>query len=368
MNRPLLSLVLVHLKEFARQPGILFWAFGFPIAISWILGLAFSKQDQIEYEIALINGDPAQITERFRFCQNEPSERSENITLKDKDANNSIPRKILCLVVANQEEAYRYIKKGRVGLFVEALPKDPSRINVYFDPQNPEANFIYLFIKDLMRGSDQNNGIAIKKIAIQSKGNRYIDFLVPGLIALSILNSCLWGTGWNLIELRVKNLMRRLTATPMKKTDFMFSFAIVRIFTGVIEFFLLYGFAYYYFDVIIQGSWLALLIIFLVGNIAFTGIAILSACRANNTRIGNGVINAITIPMTIVSGIFFSYHNFPEELIFFIKLLPLTALADSIRIIFNEGAGVFEIMRPSIVLSLEGILTFSLGIRFFKWQ
>ena len=305
----------------------------------------------------------------FDFCQDKPKKRSGN---KNNEMESTIQRNVQCYIVANEEEAFQHIKKGKVSLFIETLSEEQTRVNVYFDPQNPEGSHTYLFIKDLIRESEmknsKDNGIIIKKKIIQSKGNRYIDFLVPGLIALNILNSCLWGTGWNLIELRVKKLMRRLIVTPMKRTDFMFSFAIVRIISGSLEFFLLYIFAYYYFDVVVQGSWLALLVVFLVGNIAFTGIAILTACRANNTRIGNGIVNAVTIPMMIVSGIFFSYYNFPKEMIFLVKLLPLTALADSIRIIFNEGAGIVDILYPSTILLIEGLITFLLGIKFFKWQ
>ena len=369
MNRPILKLVSVHIKDFIRQPSVVFWAFGFPIIISWILGLAFSRQDQIEFRIAVINENSASAENIFDFCQDAPGKRSEKI---DDQVKSTPEGDVRCYVVANEEEAYQHIKKGKVSLFIETFAEDQTRINVYFDPQNPEGNHTYLFIKDLIRESEtnrsENNSILIKKKIIQSRGDRYIDFLIPGLIALNILNSCLWGTGWNLIELRVKKLMRRLIVTPMKKTDFMISFAIVRIISGLLEFFLLYVFAYYYFDVVLQGSWLAMLVVFLVGNIAFTGIAILTACRASNTRIGNGIVNAVTIPMMILSGIFFSYYNFPQELIFLVKLLPLTALADSIRIIFNEGAGVIEILYPSTVLVVEGLLTFFLGIKFFKWQ
>ena len=71
MNKPLFSLVSIHLKEFVRQPGILFWAFGFPIIISWILGLAFGKQDQIEYRIAIINQTPALVNELFSFLSRQ---------------------------------------------------------------------------------------------------------------------------------------------------------------------------------------------------------------------------------------------------------------------------------------------------------
>ena len=148
----------------------------------------------------------------------------------------------------------------------------------------------------------------------------------------------------------------------------MFSFAVTRIVTSLIEFILLYGFAYYYFDIVIQGSLAALALMYIVGITAFTGISVLAASRAENTRTGNGVINAVTIPMTILSGIFFSYHSFPAEAVFIIQLMPLTTLSDTIRSIFNEGAGFLDVMQPAVILTLEGIVSFFLGIKLFKWQ
>jgi ABC-type multidrug transport system permease subunit len=105
----------------------------------------------------------------------------------------------------------------------------------------------------------------------------------------------------------------------------------------------------------------------LAGNVAFTGIAILISTRTSKTEVGTGWINAVQLPMMILSGIFFSYHNFPEWSIRFIKVLPLTALTDGIRSIFNEGAGWGEIISPSISLSVFGIICFIIGRRCFKW-
>ena len=125
-------------------------------------------------------------------------------------------------------------------------------------------------------------------------------------MAMSIMNACLWGIGWSLIDLRIKKLLRRSVATPLSKSLFLVSHMLNRMILSAAELLLLYCFAYYYFGIIIQGSLLALLIVFLSGYVAFAGIAVLISCRAQNTHSGNGLINFVTLPMFVLSGIFFN--------------------------------------------------------------
>ena len=199
-------------------------------------------------------------------------------------------------------------------------------------------------------------------------GSRYIDFLIPGLMAMSIMNACLWGIGWSLIDLRIKKLLRRMVATPLRKSIFLLSHGLNRMILSAAELFLLYGFAYYYFGIIIQGSLWALLLVFLSGYSAFAGIAVLISCRAQNTHSGNGLINFVSLPMFVLSGIFFSYHNFPDWLTPYVEVLPLTMLANSLRGIITEGIGLYDVILPSIGLVGIGCVCFALGLRFFYWH
>ena len=112
---------------------------------------------------------------------------------------------------------------------------------------------------------------------------------------------------------------------------------------------------------------MALLLIFIAGNIAFAGIAIYTSSHTANTEVGNGLINAIVTPMIVLSGIFFSYHNFPDWSLPFIKILPLTMLADGLRSIFIEGAGFGEIVLPVLIMFIMGLVFFSIGLKKFKW-
>jgi len=215
--------------------------------------------------------------------------------------------------------------------------------------------------------SNTNIDLTSKVQPLLLKGTRYIDFLVPGLIAMGIMMSAIWGLGYGLIERRSKKLLRRMVATPMKKSHFLISLMAVRTTMSFVEGVLLFVFSWLVFGVTIQGSIPALLLIFLAANFAFAGIAIVVSSRTASTEVGNGLINAVTTPMFVLSGIFFSYHNFPGWAVSFIKLLPLTTLADSIRSIFIEGAGFAEIAIPFFVLTTIGVVFFSIGLKFYKW-
>jgi ABC-type multidrug transport system permease subunit len=264
-----------------------------------------------------------------------------------------------------EAEAHVLLKKGTVSLIVEVVN---SKVNYYFDPANAEAQLLYQLVKGVDYNGPQyyaSHQEEIKPLTVL--GTRYIDFLIPGLLVMGIMMSSCWGISYNLIERRSKMLLRRLVATPMKKANLLIALIAARFIMNVVECVLLYLFAWWYFDIQIQGSPLALIVLFIAGNIAFAGIAVLISANTSNPEIGNGLINAVVTPMMVLSGIFFSYHNFPQWAIPVIEHLPLTMLADATRSIFNEGAGLMEIWKQALILSATGFVTFLIGLKLFKW-
>ena len=153
----------------------------------------------------------------------------------------------------------------------------------------------------------------------------------------------------------------------MKKSTFLTAQMITRLMVSFCEGLILFVFAHLFFGVEIQGSIPGLILIFISGTFAFAGIAILISSRAENAQVGNGLINAIVLPLTIVSGVFFSYHNFPDWIENLVRFLPLTILADNIRAIFNEGASITSVLLPSFFLLITGFVTFIAGLRIYKW-
>ncbi len=198
-------------------------------------------------------------------------------------------------------------------------------------------------------------------------GTRYIDFLIPGLMAMGVMMSSLWGMSWSVIEKRSKKLLRRMVATPMKKSHFLIAMMTVRVGMNAIESGLLFIFAHFAFGITIQGDVSALALIFIAGNVAFAGISILVSARTGNTEVANGIINAVSLPMMLLSGVFFSYHNFPAWSIPVIQKMPLTLLADGMRSIFIEGGGYAAVALPSLILAVVGVVSFAGGLKIFRW-
>jgi ABC-2 type transport system permease protein len=354
MNRPFINLVALQFKEFFREPEIIFWAFVLPIVLSWLLGVAIgSGGGAVSGKVAVIESPEA-----TRVYWTSWIARAQELPGRDRG---------IAFTILSRDEAILALKKGEISLFIERVPGSDA-VRYSFDPRSGEAQMTYLTLERTLDGARPEARTPGETVALRIQGTRYVDFLVPGLLAMDIMSSALWGIGWALIEIRIKKLLRRMSATPMHKSMFLASHFVTRLIVNALEFVALFLFVYFYFGVRIQGSVPALVAIFIAGNMAFAGLAILMSSRTANPRVGNGLINAITFPMTLLSGVFFSYHHFPEWAIPIVQKLPLTMLADSIRSIFNEGAGFAQVALPAFVLAGLGAIFFFAGMKIYKWS
>jgi len=369
------QLISALFREIIREPGVLFWGILFPILMSLGLGLAFTKKTDVIRKVAVINNSGSINVETdstviSHFLQNncEKNLNIENGTwqwkyiIKDEKLGNSI----FLFYGMKWDDAMKLLKRGTINVLIIGMN---GTVEYHFDPLNPDAQLTYLKLINIIGEGNilqVKSNSEIKPLTIT--GTRYIDFLVPGLISMGVMMSCMWGISYGIIEKRSKKLLRRLVATPMKKSHFLIALITVRITMNFIESLVLFLFALFAFKMTIQGNISALILMFLSGNIAFAGLAVFVSSHTSNTEVGNGLINFVVFPMMVLSGIFFSYQNFPDWSLPVIKNLPLTMLTDGIRSIFNEGAGYHEVAIPILILTATGILFFTAGLKIFKWH
>jgi ABC-type multidrug transport system permease subunit len=369
------QLISALFLEIVREPGVLFWGILFPILMSLGLGLAFTKKADVIRKVAVINinesltsGSENSVVAGFlqKNCEKNVSGKPDTwqwkYTIRDEKLGNSV----FLFYKMKWDEAVKFLKRGTINVLLLGIN---DSVEYHFDPMNPDAQLTYLKLSSIVgKGAVQavQSNTEIKPLTVT--GTRYIDFLVPGLITMGVMMSSMWGISYGIIEKRSKKLLRRLVATPMKKSHFLIALITVRITMNFIESLVLFLFALFAFKMTIQGSISALILMFLAGNIAFAGIAVFVSSHTSNTEVGNGLINFVVFPMMILSGIFFSYQNFPEWSLPVIKNLPLTMLTDGIRSIFNEGAGYHDVALPILILLAVGILFFSVGLKIFKWH
>jgi ABC-2 type transport system permease protein len=359
------QLILINYKEFVREPGILFWALAFPVLMAWVLGIAFSKKAEFIQNVAYVKSSLHTNNELTAFL-----ESSEIVFPKinpgpeyRKSFETKMGRISFRLIPVTMDSAVLMLKRGQASII---LQDKKDSLYYLFDPQSADARFNYIMLSSAINHERIIQDTTSVQILSQ-KGTRYIDFLIPGLLALGIMNDFLWGIGYGLIEIRTKKLLRRMVAAPMKKSLFVFSHFFARITLAIFEAVVLLLFSWVYFRIQIQGSFTAFIMLLLAGSFCFAGISILVASRTSSSRIGNSLINLISMPMMILSGIFFSYHNFPDFIIPVIQKLPLTMLADSLRGIMIEGTGLVENMPQFLFLSGLGTICFLVGIRIYKW-
>lgn len=368
--RQLGQLILSQTREIIREPGVLFWGIVFPILMSLGLGLAFTQKGDIIRKVALItesgikeNPDIISFLEKSeKNTADEETDWHYRFRIADEKLGNSV----FLFYEMKWDDAIKLLKRGTMNVLIGA---SSDSVIYHFDPMNSDAELTYLKLSGIIGFGVVQTATPDSEIRpLTTTGTRYIDFLVPGLITMGVMMSCMWGISYTIIEKRSKKLLRRLVATPMRKSHFLVALITVRIVMNIIESIILLVFAMMAFNMTIQGDITSLILIYIAGNIAFAGLAVFVSSHTSNTEVGNGLINAIVMPMMILSGIFFSYQNFPDWSHGFIQALPLTMMTDNCRSIINEGSGIADVFLPIIILMTIGVAFFSAGLKIFKWH
>ncbi|MBW2262055.1 MAG: ABC transporter permease [Deltaproteobacteria bacterium] len=345
---PLRELTLARIREFVREPAAVFWTFGFPVLLAVGLGIAFRSRPPETTAVVLVGTDAA-------------LERAEEI-LRDVE-NVDVSR-------VSSDEAATSLRTGKVDLVITG-GREAGRFSFTYryDPMRPAGRTARLVVDAaLQRGLGRLDVADVQEETVIEQGGRYIDFLIPGLIGLNIMGSSMWGIGYAVVLARRRKLIKRLAATPMRRSHYMLSYIFSRIVFLLAEVAALVAFGWLVFGVAVHGSFLWLGFVSLLGGISFTGLALLVASRTDSTEVASGLMNAFMLPMWLLSGAFFSYERFPEAVHPVIRALPLTALNDALRAVVNDGAPVLSTLPQVAVLAAWGALGFLLALRLFRWH
>jgi ABC-type multidrug transport system permease subunit len=260
------------------------------------------------------------------------------------------------------------LRAGQVAL-VLVPPARPGEFFAYrFDPARPEARLGRATVDAILqKAAGRQDRLAVRDQEVSEPGSRYIDFLIPGLLAMNLMSGSMWGIGWVIVEMRVRKLLKRLLAAPMRRRHLLFAFGLSRLAVIPFEMAVILVFARLVFGVQVAGSYAALGLVGAAGAASFAAIAILVSSRAQNAQTVNGLINLVTLPMFVLSGVFFSSAHFPEVTRPFISALPLTAMCDGLRAVMIDGATVAGTLPYLAVLAGWGVVSFLLGFRWFRW-
>ncbi|UCD23658.1 MAG: ABC transporter permease [Gemmatimonadota bacterium] len=338
----LLQLTLWRFREFIREPEALFWVFAFPILLALALGIAFKNRGPATVRVAVEEGGRS--TDVQEMLESAPE----------------IEAVILPPQIADDQ-----LRKGRVALVVR--PGEP--LEYVYDSTRTEGNAARLVVHNAIQEAAGRRDVwEVRDRRIREPGSRYIDFLIPGLIGMNIMGTGMWGVGYGIVKHRTDKLLKRLLASPARRSQYMLSHMLSRLVFLVFEVTAVLAFGHYAFGVPVRGTLAAVAVVSFLGAMTFAGMGLLVASRARTVEGVSGLMNLVMVPMWVFSGIFFAYSNFPEAIHPFILALPLTALNDALRGVILDGASLSSQVGLLAIVSGWGVVGFTVALKIFRWE
>ena len=185
--------------ELKREPEVVFWVFVFPLLLAVGLGIAFRNKPGDASSVAIVAGAGAQDAEAL--LQRSAQHASFKIEVQD------------------EETARKGFRLGKYDLVIE--PDGKGGLRYRYDPARPESVLAKAEIDSALQRAAGRKDVVQTTVETSSEpGSRYIDFLIPGLLGMNLMNSGMWGIGFALVDMRQRKLLKRFVGTPMRRGDF----------------------------------------------------------------------------------------------------------------------------------------------------
>ncbi len=345
-SHPIFAISVARLREFIRRPEAVFWVYFFPVLMVVILGIAFRNKPVESFDVDVIQGPLAEsVVENLK---SDPR-------IKPK--------------VVSEEESIDRLRTSKTNLMIAARGSTLNTIEYRYDPVRPGSLAARNLVdRRLQEAKGRQDVIISNDVEFNEPGNSYVDFLVPGLLAMGLMGGGLWGVGFAIVDMRIRKLLKRFMSTPMRRSHFLIAMMISRLVFMIPQIVILLVFSYVLFGVKVHGNWLSILLVVILGAIEFAVIGLLVASRAKTLETASGLMNLVMLPMWTLSGIFFSYERFPEIFQPFIKLLPLTPVIDALRSLMMDGKSITTLAPELLVISFWCVVPFIVALAIFRWN
>ena len=353
-----LHLAKIFLKIFLRDRQSIFFSLFFPIIFMTIF--AFANNGEVDpIKLGIVNNSTSEVASDFSQMLNdnplftvtegeesnlrtELIEGDQTMVLilpEDFDAQND-GAELQLLVDAAQVQ--------QLGLIMPLL--EQTLISIEREFRNIEPMFT-LTIED-----------------VQARSQRYLDFLLPGLMAFTLMQLSIAGSGFNIVEFRRKGILKRLFVTPIKPHDFITAIVLARMAIILIQLTVLILFAVTILDVRIVGNFASFYLMIILGTFIFLCLGFCLGSIAKTQQAVMAVGNLVIFPQIFLSGVFYPIESMPELIQPIANLLPLSFVSTAMREIANNGASLLEITPTLIGIATWLVIAFVLATRLFVWK
>lgn len=325
--------------EFLRDRGTLAWNIVLPVVLMFGLSFAFGGDGRDAYTIGVLQPGETLDTEQHPFLET----------------------RFIDFVVINDDDAgFRKVERHQLDLLVQF----DGDAHYWINPQSAKG----YFAERLLLQSDGEVGGGIIKGQISGDAISYVDWVLPGILGMNMMFSCLFGVGYVVVRYRKNGFLKRLRATPLRPIEFIIAQIGSRMVLIMAISIFVYTGTHLILGTRMEGSYLLLLLIAALGAISLVSLGLLVAARVTSEELAGGLLNMINWPMMLLSGVWFSLEGAGPILQSMAKIFPLTHILDSARAVMLDGASIVDIAPSLLVLAAMSTLFLGIGARFFRWN
>jgi ABC-type multidrug transport system permease subunit len=342
--RTFFAMFKARTMEFVRDRGTFFWNLLFPIALVFGFAFAFSGDRQDAFSVGLIGPRDADL----HFLS------IEQIDFVEYDAPPEGP---------TVEEAVERVRRHQLDMLIDFESRD-----YYINSESNNGPILRLLFAASAADTADAAGAEYTERAVDGRPIRYVDWLVPGVIGMNMMFSCLFGVGFVIVRYRKNGVLKRLKATPVSALTFVSAQAASRLVIVVVTSIVVYTGTNAFLGFMMNGSYVTLLLLTTVTILCMIAIGLVFAARLRSEELTSGLMNVITLPMLIFSGLFFSLEGAPRVIQNVSRAFPLTHFVEGAREVMIEGAGLIDIMPNLLFLAILTVAMLLVSAALFKWE
>ncbi|PLS18738.1 ABC transporter permease [Bacillus sp. M6-12] len=358
------QLTLAQLRIFARNKQVLFFTLLFPIILMLALGSFAGKSNNLSLTLGVIDSDQTAASKDLKelFKKHEGLKTIEYEKIKTgKEAVKNGDIQLLVVIPKGYEAKVRNEKQA-------------FSLSVYYNEKNLATSELGLTVvngiidqysKDLVGYTPL---VTVEKVGIEAMNIRYVDFLVPGIVAMMIMSNNMNGVAGQISAWRERGILRRMQGTRLKASTFIAAQITARLLLNGTQALLVVLIAHFVFSIDVAGSWLSLLFFIILGTLAFMSLGFVIAGVAKNPESAGPIAGFVTFPMLFLGGVFFPISNMPDIIQPFVKVLPISHLSSALRETMNLGTSFLELGTETLVLGCWLVGGFVLASYVFKWE
>jgi len=337
MLKRIYAVFVARNREFLRDRGTLAWNILMPVILVFGLAFVFGGEGRNQYTVGVLQAAPEIDAGQHPFLES---------------------RFIEFVPIADQEDGFRKVARHRLDLLVRFGDR-----RYWVNPESPRG----YFAERLLLQSDTTVGGQMQKAQISGDPIRYVDWVLPGILGMNMMFSCLFGVGYVVVRYRKNGFLKRLRATPLRPSEFIVAQVASRLLLVLIVTAFVYLATHFILDTRMDGSYFTLCLVAIVGCISMVSLGLLIAARVTSEELAGGLLNMISWPMMILSGVWFSLEGAGPAVQGLAKIFPLTHILDSARAVMLDGATLVDIAPSMIMLTLLSLAFLALGARYFRW-